>query len=168
MKVRLVSVPHSGTRFMRTLLDQVCDYTSHHTDDLGFPHPYHATDKVVVPLRDPMLAECSRLEGHMGGLPVTEWLKVAEWYGHPNVWYFRVDGPTDMRGYQLNMLGLFLRADVPQTDWEPVGVTVNNTLREKYEAGQIDSRLTPAWTFLRQSKEVYDLFHAHGYNLPWM
>lgn len=166
-------MPHTGTVFTRELLDSWrVEHTSHHTDDLGYPLSYVSEGTpIVVPHRDPMLAEISRVN-RGSGLPVKEWSKVSPWadrrkYGHVH-WFKVPPGTVDIAN-----LAWFCDLDhIPR--W---GSAARNTwndpdgLKQRYAKGDIDESLQPAFDWLRGAADVQDLFKWLGYNptdIPWM
>lgn len=169
MMIRLVSVPHTGTVFTRGLLEQLgVEHTSHHTDELTrIVPPFPLDDPIVVPIRDPMLAEISRVK-RGSGLPVKEWAKITDWRFKANVHWFEVPaGPV-----QVAELAWFCGVKgfcFDDLDLEPKNIRPDHDgLLEGYLEGDLDPRLTPAWEWLRSRDDVFQLFEYLGHFYPWM
>ena len=145
------------------------DYMSHHTDDLGYPNQYVVSDPAIVPLRDPLLAEITRLNTGWGGY-IKEWASVAEWRNFDTVFFL----PVPASQADVDALAEFLDMDSVEADPEPVGSSNDvRGLKPKYEAfcdgvGSLPEDLEPAYEWLCQRTDVQALCRKRGYNLPWM
>jgi hypothetical protein len=168
LALRLISVPHSGTVFTRYVLGEMgleepTDYTSHHTDDLGYPISYFTDSLVVVPVRDPMLCEISRVN-RGSGLPVQHWSRLAHQMDRSSVHWFRIDGTRS----EVERLAGFLGKETPDIDWRPRNEWNDVTgAKAMYKRGLVHEMVRPAWEWLQQSEEVSALFSHLGYELPW-
>lgn len=174
-RVRLVTVPHTGTFFSVGLLEQLG--VSHSQQHVKWWTPEHRTywrdypkrrAWVLCTLRDPMLAAISSVN-HKQTYDVEAWRIIAAWDGEPNVYFFPVDGPVNERAQRLQELASFVGTSVPVTGWQPVNARPDlRSLRADYERGVIRPDVRPVFDTLQVSPDIKSLFAAHGYVLPWM
>ena len=173
--LRLISVPHTGTVFTRYVLG-LMGLTDHRNDGVGYlsHHTYEfdgpwlvlpETARIIVPLRDPMLAECSRINRGFGA-DISDWDHITPLDAH----FFRVQQPEGVsRADAVVGLAGFLGKPAPDVDWTPKNARPDRrNVKSAYARGEITSELRPAWDWLRQSEPTKALFRAQGYNLPWM
>lgn len=167
---RLISVPHTGTVFTRELLNALgVEHTSHHTDEFDLRAPIFDlnADKIVVPIRDPMLAEISRIK-RGSGLPVQEWLKITDLAGRENVHWFEVP-PTPTAIAELAYFFDVHSFSYDDLDLAPKNVRPDHhDLLGGYLSGDLDEQLLHAYNWLRSTDEVYALFEYLGLWFPWM
>jgi len=183
LPIRVLSIPHSGTRFVKELLrGWGVEHRLRHTIEIE-ADCIESDDggrwRAVVPHMDPMFTEISRARregkgeygfGHEIDYPCAlakQWLRLAKLRDNPNVHFFRVPpDQTDVDG-----LAGFCGLDAAMP-WhaKPVGVwPKENVLKARYLRGDIDDELLPAWEWLKGSPEMFDFFSWLGYdNLPWM
>lgn len=162
--MRLVSVPHTGTVYTRHVLGLMGltdersggeGYFSHHSYELPLQF---GDERIVVPLRDPMLAEISRINRGWPAANISEWDAVLGLGGH----YFRVDRPD------YESLAGYVGAD-PVDGGPPLNVRRDyHSFKPRYAEGEIDQLLTPALEWLKTSDPMKALFRAQGYDLLWM
>jgi len=185
LPIRVLSIPHSGTRFVKTLLKgwgvrhRLRHTIEIETDCIASDDGGSETWKAVVPHMDPMFTEISRArragKGEYGfghefdrpGLLVKQWLRLAKLRGNPNVHFFRI--PPDEA--DVKKLADFCGLDrVLHWNQEPVGVwPEENVLKARYLRGDVDEVLLPTWEWLKDLPEMHDFFSWLGYDdLPWM
>ena len=174
--LRLVSHPHTGTVFTRYVLGMMglkdrreggLDYLSHHNHEFtrGLVLPDDA--RIVVPLRDPMLAACSRVNRGWGGT-FKHWRFMTTLRG-PH--FFRVEPPEGVkRSTELRKLAEFVRCPVPLgVDWSPRNGRNDVTgVKAAYKRGEIMPEVQDVWDWLREADDVKAMFRGAGYELPWM
>lgn len=175
-KLRLVTMPHTGTVFTRYVLGLMGlfdrreetgdDYLSHHTYEFDYPWLVIPDDaRVIVPLRDPMLAECSRVNRGQGA-HVSGWEHILR-LRDPH--FFRVPPPDSDTASELARLAAYVGAEPPRVDWSPQNSRPDLTgVKSAYRRGEITPELAEAWDYLTHSEPLNALFRAQGYRLPWM
>ena len=178
MTLRLISVPHTGTVFTRYTLARMGwwdrtqqegtpegrMYHSHHTDEEGYPVPFTADSRIVVPLRDPIMAEISRLN-RGSGQPIEHWARIADWRNLENVHFFRVP-PTQA---DVDALAAFVGVEGVKVDTTPHNTRPDRLgLKVPYAAGEVPEELERQFKWLQSRTDVQALFRSQGYDLPWM
>ncbi len=130
--ISLVSIPHTGTKFVEAILTDM-DLDVRHAH-LHSTHPAQNAREwisggaqVVIPWRDPELAKISAENRGEAPRPDSEFDEVLEFAELPNVHLFVVE-PEDQEA-ELLKLKAFLGGD-PQTDWEPVNESEDLTGRK--------------------------------------
>lgn len=176
-RIRLVTVPHTGTFFTRGLLERMGVTHDHSHMKLWTPEeeaywkdrPNHKS-WIVCTLLDPMEAHASAVNQSQQGIyHVEAWKILALWQGEPNVHFFSVDGPQNERVQNLKALADFAGAEVPSTDWKPVNAMPDTLgIKADYRNGIIRPEIQGAFDALSRMDDVKGLFDAHGYSLPWM
>lgn len=175
-RIRLVTVPHTGTFFTLGLLKQMGISHDHHHIKTWNPElvtywadrPNHKS-WILCTLRDPMLAVISSTNRGDRGHFVEAWRIPASWQGAPNVHFFPVDGPIGERAQVLRELAGFAGARIPSTNWVPVHTSPDVLdLKADYQRGVIKPEIRQAFDALSGLDDVNGLFAAHGYSLPWM
>lgn len=179
--MKLITMPHTGTVFTRYVLkcfglrdereNTVGEYMSHHTNEFDEGLTV-GEEQVVVPLRDPMLAEISRINRGWG-MPVHHWDRLLPLFDLPDTHAFRVQLPSGVtKADELGRLAEFLdwQSDLPHVDWTPRNARPGDPgrLKWKYSRGEIDEKLRPAWSWLRGHPALAGVFRSHGYDLGWM
>lgn len=171
-------MPHTGTVFTRYVLE--CfglkdkrahadgDYMSHHTNEF-WGHGIANEGKLIVPLRDPMLAEITRVRTGWG-MPIEHWTLLGDVDAH----FLRVQppGPWFSPPIETLLLAAYLeREEWPNVDWTPRNTRGPHLMKEAYSKGIIPGNTRRAWDWLTQSEDaepVHHIFETHGYELPWM
>ncbi len=159
--ITIVSVPHTGTKFTESVLHKMgCETRHTHT---GSEHPaqcprtFLESERVVVPLRDPLMAAVSSMV--RGETPAPEGFRLlAEHRNNPAVHFFRVDCPAHERVARLAALAEFCGAEVPEEDWAPV-----NTVKEPLEYSWDDA--VRAIQPIENDPGVRDMLERAGYSL---
>jgi hypothetical protein len=130
--ISIVSIPHTGTKFVeKLLLGLGCEVRHAHMHSTA-PDPRDwLMDgcKIVVPWRDPDLARISALNRGEEPRPGSETLELLRWDGLPNVHFFTVDAASaDERAFEVYALCRFLGVAVPEhVDWTPVNTSADVT-----------------------------------------
>ena len=161
--VYLVTVPHTGTRFVQKILrDAGIKAKVEHTTGDKWRKLLRDDEKVLCTLRDPVLHMIGCINrgdgmhhGDFGRLAAKR---------RPNTHFFPVDCTEDRRAGEVAKLEAFLGCPV-STNWEKVEESPDVFgLRAKYqETGEFPER------FLKDiTRPIHDLFAEHGYGLPWM
>lgn len=124
--ITIVSVPHTGTKFTESVLHKMgCETRHAHTNSehpSQCPKAFLGSGRVVVPLRNPLMAAVSSLK--RGETPRMEGFQLlAEYRDNPAVHFFRVDCFPHERDARLTALAEFCGAEVPEEDWAPVNAT---------------------------------------------
>ncbi len=186
MTLRLISVSHTGTVYTRHVLASLGFYDvtpgpwrpemprgtpgarmyeSHHTDIEGYPVPFEADGRIVVCVRDPILAEISRLNRQGSGQPVEHWARLADWRHLENVYWFRV--PPDQS--DVDGLAGFLGVESVEVDVTPRNQRPDaHGLKGPYSRGEVPDQLRRQFEWLQGRTDVQALFRGLGYELPWM
>lgn len=174
-------MPHTGTVFTRYVLGRfalrdkrecpVGEYMSYHTNDLEAGLRVGDDERVVVPLRDPMLAEISRVNRGWG-MPVSHWDLLLPVLERERTHVLRVQLPPGVLvADEVEALAEFLGRSVPDlVEWTPKNAQPGDPdrLKWKYSRGKIDNRLRPAFDWLSDHPTLSGVFRSHGYDLEWM
>ncbi len=135
MMISIVSVPHTGTQFTEQLLvgmgyDVRCAHV-HSTHPAQNPKEWiERGDKVVIPWRDPELAQISSLNRGQDPRPLSEFADLLLWSERENVHLFTVE--PDDKDMELAHLEAFLEpVRPPVTDWAPVNTSEDVTGRKE-------------------------------------
>ncbi len=142
--ISIVSIPHTGTKFIeKLLLDMGLDVRHAH---LHSTHPSQdarawvaSGEKVVVPWRDPGLARISARNRHEEPRPLSEFAELLTWDDLPNVHLFRIEPGSDKdKELELRKLMAFLGLrKLPETKWEPVNESEDVTGAKRTYLGKI-------------------------------
>ena len=133
--ISLVSIPHTGTKFLEAILTDMGLETRH--AHLHSTHPAQNArewvsggGQVVIPWRDPELVKISAENRQETPRPDSEFDEVLEFAELPNVHLFDVaPGTPEGKEEELLKLKMFLGGD-PQTDWQPVNESEDVTGRK--------------------------------------
>jgi len=165
--IRLASVPHTGTLFLQRLMriDGHC-----HFPDALIRKWADSGDKIVIPLRDPVLAYISTLNrGQSDPIASLFNLMARDYAPLPNVHLFRVDGSPGDRLHRLAALEEFTGrkyGDV-DIDWSPLNESGDPLgLKREYTSGLMPEPLQGFVDSL--SPQVHDLLGRYGYHMPWL
>ncbi len=167
MSVRLASVPHTGTLFLHRLM-RIDGHR--HFPDQEIERWREAGDKIVIPLRDPVLALVSTLNrGQKDDIAALFNLIARDYAPLPNVHFFRVDAPRGTENERLRALEQFTGVIYGgvDIDWTPLNESGDPLgLKRPYGEGEMPAPL-PAFVD-RLTDDVCDLLAVHGYDLPWL
>lgn len=123
MTVALISLPYTGTRWMKRLLESwgIVPEIRHITKPDWRDYVARA-DKVVVMLRDrPARDASARSRPDAAPVGDGEWADLYALCARPNAHAFRIDGPDEGRDEQITALAAFLGVGAGPVDWSPVG-----------------------------------------------
>lgn len=167
--LQLLTVPHSGTRFLQQKFKGWGLRFRHRHFEFDSKFEIHEANKYVITLRDPLLCRISRMNrvGRMTDalFPSHLWGQVVEIGDRPNVHYVRVDQPRkDEEKLLANFCGL--EHYIP-SGWAVVESFVDVfRLKQKY-AEEIPSIFDKDVKTLKElGVDVF--FREHGYDLKWM
>ena len=120
--IRLLSVPHTGTHFLKELflINGIENYSHRH---YGAVNIFPIMDLIVSPIRDPLKTwiSCASDNTDSALRAYDNAWKEFNWHfqNEPDLWVIPVDAPDDVREEQLNLLSMRLGLPL-QTDWKPV------------------------------------------------
>lgn len=172
MNIKLFTVPHSGTRFMRALLSSWNVQHEHLHISVGTYVDKERWDKAIVTLRDPILCRIStinrskKVDGYVS-YPIWLWRQAIRLARLPNVHFVRIDQP---RENESELLAGFLEAPAREADWgSPVCSHPDETgLKRRY----LRRRRVPdclKWDgYLLNHIGAARLFLDHGCDYPWI
>lgn len=123
MTVALITLPYTGTRWMKRLLESwgIVPEIRHITKPDWRDYVARA-DKVVVMLRDREARDASaRTRPNAASVGDAEWESLYTLWEQPNVHGFRIDCHETSRPVQVAMLADFLGVEIGPVDWSPVG-----------------------------------------------
>ena len=167
--VHIVSVPYTGTRFLKNLLDAngyEADFVHTYTRGNVWQQRIRSGKvPVVIPIRDPMLhvISCKYRNAHFR---VHDFDRLAEFYspdGGPH--FFRTDGEPEV---ELRRLGEFLGEEITDdTGWEPVDPTKDaaGLRRDYHETGTFKGMevFTP-----QVGEKARAMLRDLGYTMEWL
>lgn len=151
--ISIVSIPHTGTKFLELILLDLGIETRH--AHLHSTHPaqnarewVESGAKVVIPWRDPELARISALNRGEEPRPPEEFAELLSWADRPNVHLFHIaPGSNDAKLFELEKLRRFLGLDEPpETDWEPVNVSKDVTGEKRSYLEKLRDRIVDVCT----------------------
>ena len=168
MRLKLVSVPFSGTRFLRKILEEngrTPDEEIHTFVQAMWPQ-WFQEGPVICPIRDPMLHAIgiiNRGKDHSLNMRLQDFDVLAS-LATDQTHFFPID--THDREGETKKLATFLGLGTVTIDWTPVGTIEDRTgLRAKYMADGIAPK---AWTD-QVGWPARQLLRSLGYShLKWL
>lgn len=118
--VMLLSVPHTGTRFLRKLIEPTFNLHTHPSTGLGKTRAMLKISRLIVcPLRDPAKVwESFCRKGLSDGQFWLSWARLWHLSHEFSIYYMPIDVSESQD--RLNLLGEILGRPL-KTDWAPVG-----------------------------------------------
>jgi len=164
--MKVISVPHTGTRFVVNLIRGAgVETVQQHTYDGNMWRVWlRDGEKAVIPLRDPVLCMISAINRMEQASWVDGFNQLLEW-PLDHALFFRVDCPERERATEVAALYNYIGAAVPDTDWTPVGSEPDHLgLKRDYLAtGTFPQAFTE-----KVHRTTRAFLRSHGYTMMWM